>query len=152
MMSNNAFTISSLFISVLINLVYFSKRRVSTMETKIYSIIIVTNLINIFLALTSHMTTANIDLVPIINAIITKSLLGCYFVMITLYTVYVWIISHKKDNDENLNVKKSIIIIFSIYVLIVITLLYLLPLYYSNNQNTIYSYGPSANLVFILAV
>ena len=57
----NIFTIYSLFYSVLLNTVYFTKKRINTLENKLFESIMLTNFIGVLLAIFSYFTIKNID-------------------------------------------------------------------------------------------
>ena len=50
---NMFFTITSLFYSILLIAVYFSKKRLNNFENKIYSLLIITNLFGILIEISS---------------------------------------------------------------------------------------------------
>ena len=68
----NMFTIYSLFYSVLLNIVYFARKRLVTFENKIFEKLMITNLIGVILAIGSYFTIVNIDKYPIFNVIVSK--------------------------------------------------------------------------------
>ena len=68
----NFYTVCSLFYSLLLNGVYFSKKRLKTIENKIFERIMVTNLIGVLLALGSYYTILNENKFPILNIGVSK--------------------------------------------------------------------------------
>ena len=148
---NNFFTICSVFYSVLLTILYFKKPRVITLETKIYSRLVLFNLLTTIIATSCYYTIMYRDYIPILNFIISKTLIVLYFVWTTMFTVYVYIISSKKEINL-LSIKgqeKVGRLILLIYNIVIISLIYILPLYYPDS-NVVYSYGPSANIVYII--
>ena len=92
-MSNNFFTICSLFYIVLLAIVYFSKPRMKNIETKIYQNIVLCNLCTIILAVVSYFTITNIDAHPLLNELISKFLLISFFFWGTFFVIYVFSIT-----------------------------------------------------------
>ena len=150
---NIGFTFSacSLFYSILLTAVFFSKKRLATLENKIYSIMIVANLVGIILALSSYFFIRINDILPITNAIVSKSLIVYYLVYMVAFTAYIYVISNKVTFD-NLSKKDFIIAkVFSIVSIMILFLILVLPLYYHNENNVIFSYGPSANVMYAVS-
>ncbi len=148
---NNFFTICSVFYSVLLTILYFKKPRLVTLETKLYSWLVLFNLLTTIIATSCYYTIMYRDYIPILNFIISKMLIALYFVWTTMFTVYVYIISSKKNiNIESIKGKEKVGgLVLLIYNIIIIGLIYILPLYYPDS-NVIYSYGPSANIIYVI--
>ena len=147
-MANNFFTLCSFFYSILLNIIFFSKPRIKTLETKIYQYMIISNLCTVTLAVISFFTILNCDRIPIINDIISKLLLIALFFWGLLFAIYIVSITFSKKilkklyNDIAIAVFLAVCIIFCVFIFFV-------PLYYHSEGNVIYSYGPAANLIFI---
>ena len=146
----NMFTIYSLFYSVLLNIVYFARKRLVTFENKIFEKLMITNLIGVILAIGSYFTIVNIDKYPIFNVIVSKGYIVYLLTWITLFSVYIFAISI----DDSKNRKKKINRIikgFSILYVIFLIVIIIKPLYYHNAGGTVYSYGPSANVMYVVS-
>ena len=146
----NMFTIYSLFYSVLLNIVYFARKRLVTFENKIFEKIMITNLIGVILAIGSYFTIVNIDKYPIFNVIVSKGYIIYLLTWITLFSVYIFAIS----TDDSRNRKKKINRIikgFSILYVIFLIIIIIKPLYYHNAGGAVYSYGPSANVMYVVS-
>ena len=144
----NMFTIYSLFYSVLLNIVYFARKRLVTFENKIFEKLMITNLIGVILAIGSYFTIVNIDKYPIFNVIVSKGYIVYLLTWITLFSVYIFAISI----DDSKNRKKKIIIKgFSILYVIFLIVIIIKPLYYHNAGGAVYSYGPSANVMYVVS-
>ncbi len=146
----NMFTIYSLFYSVLLNIVYFARKRLVTFENKIFEKIMITNLIGVILAIGSYFTIVNIDKYPIFNVIVSKGYIVYLLTWITLFSVYIFAIS----TDDSRNRKKKINRIikgFSILYVIFLIIIIIKPLYYHNAGGAVYSYGPSANVMYVVS-
>ena len=98
-MINNQFTLASLLFSILLNIVYFSKKRIESVETKIYSFLVAINFITILFAIFSAYTIMFSNELILLNNFVSKSLLVCYGVWTTFFTLYVYSISTNKKGS-----------------------------------------------------
>lgn len=147
----NIFTIYSLFYSLLINIVYFSSKRLRSIENKIFEKIMLTNFVGVLLAIGSYFTIKNIDRFELLNTFISKGYIVYLLTWLTLFSVYIFVISIKEGKDKKSEVNK-IINLFGILYLIFLIIIIVKPLYYHNINGAIYSYGPSANVMYIVSI
>ena len=141
------FTLTSLFYICLLTIVYFSKRRLKTPENIIFSLLILTNLVGVVLAIMCYFTITNIAIMPKINTFVSKAYLFYLLTWITLFTEYIVVISLDKRKDY----AKKRLRLYSILTIISIIggiAVIMLPLYYNSTPGSIYSYGPAANVAF----
>ena len=139
-MGNNILTMLSLFYSIILNLFFFTKKRIRNVETDLFSCIIITNLVNIILALFSY-GVEKVNGTPIINNFLAKGVIFCFFTFSYLFNLYVIVISKNITGSSKKLINKKVIIP---YCLLIIPIIYL-PIYYFHEGNVIYSYGPCAN-------
>ena len=156
MNSSIFFQICSLFYISLLLIIYFSKKRLGTVENKIYIILAVTNLIGLILDISSVYTISNMSRYPILNKFVSKAYLVYLLSWMFLFTIYVFIISTNKKIDKNktelhLSDYKNKVYPATILYFIFLILTIILPLYYKDNGNVIYSYGPSTNLLYFVS-
>ena len=147
----NMFTIYSLFYSLLINIVYFSSKRLRSIENKIFEKIMLTNFVGVLLAIGSYFTIKNIDRFELLNTFVSKGYIVYLLTWLTLFSVYIFVISIKDGKDKKSEVNK-IINLFGILYLIFLIIIIIKPLYYHNINGAIYSYGPSANVMYIVSI
>lgn len=147
----NIFTIYSLFYSLLINIVYFSSSRLRSIENKIFEKIMLTNFIGVLLAIGSYFTIKNIDKFELLNTFVSKGYIVYLLTWLTLFSIYIFVISIKDGKDKKSEVNK-IINLFGILYLIFLIIIIIKPLYYHNSNGAIYSYGPSANVMYIVSI
>lgn len=147
---SSTFSMCSFFYSLLLIIVYFRKKRLDTLENRIYGWTIIVNFIGIILAITSYITIIYYNQIPITNMIISKALIVYYLTYIWLLTFYIYVIS-KKVNYENVHTdfKKIINFGFIVYIILALTII-ILPLYFKNDTS-VYSYGPSANVTYFVS-
>lgn len=144
------FQICSLFYICMIIFLYFSKKRIKTDETQIFSSLLICNLVGLILDISSVYTIARIDKIPIINFFVSKGYLIYLLTWISLFTYYIFILAKmdKKTTDQSIylsKVKKIIYIGYFIFFFLTI----ILPLYYSSQKGNIYSYGPAASALYV---
>lgn len=147
---SSTFSMCSFFYSLLLIIVYFRKKRLDTLENRIYRWTIIVNFIGIILAITSYITIIYYNQIPITNMIISKALIVYYLTYIWLLTFYIYVIS-KKVNYDNVHTdfKKVINFGFIVYIILALTII-ILPLYFKNDTS-VYSYGPSANVTYFVS-
>ena len=147
---SSTFSMCSFFYSLLLIIVYFRKKRLDTLENRIYGWTIIVNFIGIILAITSYITIIYYNQIPITNMIISKALIVYYLTYIWLLTFYIYVIS-KKVNYDNVHTdfKKIINFGFIVYIILALAII-ILPLYFKNDTS-VYSYGPSANVTYFVS-
>ena len=153
-MRGNFFTICSFFYILMLLIVFFSKKRLDSIENKIYSWLIVTNFFGVILAILSYMTMLKAETLGFFNQLISKSYILYLLTWITLFSIYVFIIAYNSrySNKKILNKKykntfRNCIVAYIIFGI----LIYVLPLYYNAEGSAVYSYGPSANLIYLVS-
>ena len=153
MLSSIYFQSLSLIYIILLIIIYFTKKHLSSIENTIFSILIVINCIGLILDIASIFTIINIDSLPLINVIITKLYLIYLLTWISLLSLYIYAISFKNNgNNESFNNKFKIVLKFEIIMYIIyVIIVFALPLYYFYQDNIIYSYGPSSIFLYVIS-
>lgn len=149
-MANNAYTVISLVYNLLILMCFFSKKRIDTIENKIYGWLLGINFFNILFALLSFFTILNAQ-DSLLNNVVSKSLIVLFELWAIVFTIYIYVISYNKKGNKDFDKKYSLFkkVIFGIFGVSVIAI-YALPLEYFGEGSIAYSYGPSANVVYIV--
>lgn len=142
-MSSLYFLISSLFYNLLVTIIYFHKERIKTKENKIYSLLIIINLIGIIIDMSS-VTMARLGINNALFFIINKVYMLYLLCWITTFTYYILTISLDEKYHDRLKKIVSVITIISA------TLILALPLYAHLENNVFYTYGPSASASYIV--
>jgi len=148
-MPNNAFSILSLFYNVFVFITFFTKERLNTIENKIYKYLIIFNSLNIVSVLICWFTILLRDYIPIINDFFSKIVLVFYAAWVLLFTLYVFLISYKDKKEKFNNVYNKVKRIMIALLILIVILIFILPLDYYGVGNVAYSFGPSANVVYI---
>ncbi len=143
----------SFFYLVLLAIVYFNKRKVNTFETRLYGILLGLNIIGLFLEFICCLTVRNLELIPFINMIFNRLYLVYFVTYITIFTVYVYYVSFDKqkiNTTDSIDTKNKMRVTISVIYAISLFCVLFLPLYYYNDKNSVYSYGPATNFLTIL--
>ena len=147
----------SLIYSIMLLILYFSKARVKNMENKIYSILVVINVIGLILELLCcYFTYANgqSPLDTFMCVLCNKLFVVYMLTWVTIFTFYIFYISFcnreriKKDVEKTQS--KITTIVFAIYIILAI-LAIILPIEYIYDGTYVYSEGPAVNLAVMCA-
>ena len=144
-MGNNSFTLLSLFYSIILIISFFSKKSVRNTETRLFKWIIISNFLNIVFALLFVFGVKNCLFGDIVNHLLGKIILICFYTFSFLFNIFVISITKKKDNDFLTKHSKAIIIVYIIFMLPII----LLPMYIFDENNVIYTYGLSCTYLYL---
>lgn len=88
------FSTCSLFYALLLFIVFFQKR-LNTLENNLYKKLVIISLAEVIFAIGCYYTIKYMEFVPILNEIVSRSLLACYIAWITVFTEYTFVISYK---------------------------------------------------------
>lgn len=145
------FQIASLAYILLLVFIFFSKKRLKTVENKIYSYLIVINLIGVILdILSTYIAIVDVNY-PLLN-IISKFYLMYLILFLLTFTAYALILS-KNDIDESkryqrfVKIKNVIILVFVVLCLLILCL----PLSNYSKDGIVYTYGLCAQVTYIIA-
>lgn len=113
----------------------------------------ITNLIGILLDMSCIIVTAKFDIYPL-KLGVTKTYLIYLLTWITLFTIYIFMISRKNrlvDAEEDQKYYKRIISVIAIPYLVCIGFIVALPMYFYHEGANMYSFGPSADITYIVS-
>lgn len=144
-------TIISFFYSVLLMIAYFSKDKIKTLENKVYSKLIVINFIGIILELFCTIFAGYAKDYLVFYTILNKLFLVELTIWCSVFSVYVFLISSKKEKNELKSYLKKVSIFHIVIDVITMFLIFVSPVQFNINDlgYVMYSYGPSVNIVFI---
>ena len=146
----------SILYIILVATVYFSKKKIKNLENKIYSSLLILNVVGLFLELGCCYFLYNKDvssLYTFLNILINKTFVVYLLTWEFIFTAYIFFISFNQKESFKEKVEKnknSILTLISIIYLGMISLVAFLPLYYFNDGTYLYSYGPATNLLYIV--
>lgn len=150
-----AITISFIY-TVIISIIYFSKEKVINFETKIFNILIVLSLVAMCLEL--HLcinVLINVETYSFYNMFLNRLFLLVMFGWMTLFTVYIYILSFYKGKSSSVKQIKStkyLFLVFSVFAILSASLILTLPLEQFNNGIYSYSFGPAIDVVAISVI
>ena len=143
-MSNLYFLVISFIYLVLVMVIYFRKKRIDTLENKIFSILIITSFVGVILDFTSvYMAFSNNH--NVLFNIVNRLYLVYLLTWISLMTSYSISISYSSTMSH-----KLIKIIRILYLPMTVFLL-IYPLGYTVNGNEFYTHGLSASIMYLLS-
>ncbi len=140
-----------IYVSI-VSFIYFVKQKVDNIETKIFTSLIISNLLGMVLEFLCGFLIKGLPKYALLTSIVNKLHIAniCYW--ITAFTIYVIIICFNFQNIEQKIKGKKLNIIIPIYICLLGIISFILPLNYFNDGNYIYSYGMGANYIVILCI
>jgi signal transduction histidine kinase/CheY-like chemotaxis protein len=126
---------------------YFSKERLNTLDTKMYSYILVTNIIGIMIDVFGYFIFKIYGSESFISIMVSKFYLVYYFLWAYFFLLYIFVISFREKSEYLLQKKftKTIIILTSLFICLIILIM---PIQITYEDNVAYSSGLSVNMVY----
>ena len=146
-MSIVSFSICSFIFVLMFIIFYFSKERLNTLDTKMYSYILVTNIIGIMIDVFGYFIFKIYGSESFISIMVSKFYLVYYFLWAYFFLLYIFVISFREKSEYLLQKKftKTIIILRSLFICLIILIM---PIQITYEDNVAYSSGLSVNMVY----
>lgn len=146
-MSIVSFSICSFIFVLMFIIFYFSKERLNTLDTKMYSCILVTNIIGIMIDVFGYFVFKIYGSESFISILISKFYLVYYFLWAYFFLLYIFVISFREKTEYLLQKKftKPSIILTSIIISFIVLIM---PIQITYEDNVAYSSGLSVNMVY----
>ena len=146
-MSIVSFSICSFIFVLMFIIFYFSKERLNTLDTKMYSYILVTNIIGIMIDVFGYFIFKIYGSESFISIMVSKFYLVYYFLWAYFFLLYIFVISFREKSEYLLQKKftKTIIILTSLFICLIILIM---PIQITYEDNVAYSSGLSVNMVY----
>lgn len=146
-MSIVSFSICSFIFVLMFIIFYFSKERLNTLDTKMYSYILVTNIIGIMIDVFGYFIFKIYGSESFISIMVSKFYLVYYFLWAYFFLLYIFVISFREKSEYLLQKKftKTIIILTSLFICLIILIM---PIQITYEDNVAYSSGFSVNMVY----
>ena len=146
-MSIVSFSICSFIFVLMFIIFYFSKERLNTLDTKMYSCILVTNIIGIMIDVFGYFIFKIYGSESFISILISKFYLVYYFLWAYFFLLYIFVISFREKTEYLLQKKftKTSIILTSIIISLIVLIM---PIQITYEDNVAYSSGLSVNMVY----
>jgi len=143
------FQIASILYIVLIMIIYFGKKRLKTLENKIYISLVIVSFITLLLDVSSVYFGLFMPEKNFSNYLCKLYLVGIVGWVID-FTYYIYVISSKKSKNDPNYFKK--ILYYTIFIFILCSLIiFILPLNIYSNGKIMYTYGPSATMSYLIS-
>ncbi len=143
--------INFIYVSI-IALIFFIKKNVKNIETKIFSSLIISNIVGLILEFLCGFLIKRLPANEVLTFIVNKLHIINIIFWITAFTIYVVIISFGLDKIKQKFKNINLYVIVYSYLLFLFILSYILPIKYFNDGIYIYSYGTATNLIIILCM
>lgn len=144
MIISSTVIIVSLIYMIFLNLSFFKKERANTDELRIFSKLLVTNVLGLILELSCIFSIKYMDNSSFIVYAINKLYLIYLITFVAIFLLYIYIIS-MTNKDYYLKMKRGVIVFNVIYSLII----FITPINIMNFDTIIYSSGTGVVLVYI---
>jgi len=139
----------SFLYSIFLNILYFSKKHIKTYETKMFSIMMVSNLIGIILEFSCIFSLYYLGTESLISIMINKLFLLYLLTFAILFSIYAAYITLIDKNEKDMSDKHNRIrMVAFISEIIMGILVIVLPIDLYSKGWVMYSSGPSANVVY----
>lgn len=147
-MTSLYFQISGISIIILLMFIFYSKKRLDNIETKIYSKLIIITFFALIFDISIVTITYSYELNKVYNLlwILNKFYITTLLLWINNFVIYILNISVDKKNILH-KIKKVTNVINTISIIII----FLLPLSIYNDNGVMYSYGATINYLVIIA-
>ena len=147
-MSIVSFSICSFIFVLMFIIFYFSKERLNTLDTKMYSYILVTNIIGIMIDVFGYFIFKIYGSESFISIMVSKFYLVYYFLWAYFFLLYIFVISFREKSEYLLQKKFTKTInyfnIFNSFAFIIL----IMPIQITYEDNVAYSSGLSVNMVY----
>ena len=143
-----AFLLISLIYSIFLNIIFRIKKHISTVETSIFSLLLVLNLIGIFLEISCILTIFKLGTSSIITIICNRLFLLYLISFVILFGFYTYYIILGLNNEK---LKKLGIFGAVLLFLISMIVVFILPFSIYFDGTITYSYGVAINYVYGLS-
>ncbi len=149
MTSGLSFVLVSLVYIIFLNIIYFKKQHIESHENKIFGVMLISNLIGVIIEIICILSITYATEIGFLQEFLCKALLlylMAYAVLFALYTIIISLSTKKEKLDKHYKIIKNFLII---YYLISAFFILFLPISIYKDDVSMYSYGSSANIVYI---
>lgn len=136
--------------SLIIAIMFFCKKRVDNVETKIFSSLVVSNILGLILEFLCGYFIKGLPNYEFQTYLINRLHMSNIYFWLTTLTIYIAITCYGIDNIKN-KFKKFNVVVW-VYMFALLMLAIFLPIEFFNDGKYIYSYGSAVNFVMILGV
>ena len=142
-----SFIVCTFIFALMIAIIYFAKKHVDTIETKLYNYILIISMINMIIEFTLCTNILlDVPLFSFYNLLINKLFLVTLFTWFTLFTIYIICVSGL------LKLKNKVLNRIILYYILMVIILVLLPLELVNENGVAYSTGIATYFLYGICV
>ena len=143
--------VSALLFYILLFLVFFMKKKVRNIETRFYGAFLVVNLLGLMVDIILAIASTYMDYNSLIYTIIARTYLAYFVVWISLFNIYMYIVSQGIRSTHKGKKIEPGLLIFIIFMLINILVVYFAPNYYEKDSYGTHSYGIATYYTYFVA-
>lgn len=140
--------IISFFYTALIGILFFGKPKIKSVETKIFSGLVIVTLVGIVMDIAGIYANINLPVTSFIRWSIVKVYLLYLLIYIFLMTGYIIYVSLYSTNKKE-KIKKYFKVLYVLVILLGI-ISFALPFNYYTNGSIVYIYGLNANYLYVI--
>ena len=142
-----AVSVTCLIYTILLIIVFFSKKRVNYVENKVYSYLLIVSLVGIILdAFSGILYINNYDVTSFSYILLTKFIILFYITWDTLMILYVLLVSDRDKDKKAKRYLKHSGIVYAVFLILVM----ILPVEVVNDNGQAFPTGLCVNLVYIV--
>lgn len=145
------FPISAIFVSTLILLMFFYRKHINTVETRLYSWLITTNFFGLIIEFCCTFASYIHDKNPILSDAILKLYLIYIITWATIFAVYIFVISHEEDYISKAKKRAQIVLYICYWISIIIIFILPIKLVIENDFAVRYTEGPSVSYTYAIS-
>ena len=134
----------------IIAIIFFTKKRVDKVETKIFSALVISNLLGLVIEFLCGFLIKGLPDHEILTNFVNKLHIANISFWITAFTIYVVSICFGVEKIKS-KIGHVAPIVYG-YLLLLVCLSFLLPIKYYNDGTYIYTYGVAPNLIVVLSI
>ncbi len=142
------FPICAIPFSIFIIVLFYVKGHIESKETKIYKVLIISNLVGLILELLCTYASSIYDSNRLISILIYKSYLLYLIVWISTFAYYIFSVTKQNENE----IKKKRYIPIVIYYIFMIIILCVLPIEIVIKDNFLIRYTAGASVIFTYVI
>lgn len=147
-MTNLYIPMCALFISIILLIIFFGKKRIDNKETKIFSGLLITSFIDTIM-MVAIISIAYIDDSHFVLYILNRIDFIQYLGWACLFFLYIYYISFDKKKNSDIKYQKLLKFTAIVNIIFLIIIL-ILPLHLYSVDGVMYSYGPSVTLLYLI--
>ena len=145
--------IASFIFMMITAIVYFSKKRYRSKENNFYRLLLIIVPIGLLIEMSCIYLVPRSGDYELLTLIATKGLLVYYLMWNVIFSKYLFIVCNQTNEKIEVSVKdkrdSTDTVLLSIFFIVFLVILFILPIQYSDDATKVYSYGSAVNSAMI---